>query len=57
MGRATAKARGVKFGCKPKLSDFQRAEASNRLAKGKESAAQIAQSYQVSRWTIARLNG
>lgn len=56
-GRAVAKARGVKFGRKPKLTAFQRAEASNRLAKGKETAAQIAQSYQVSRWTIARLNG
>jgi hypothetical protein len=45
----------VKFGRKPKLSAFQQTEAARRLAKGKESAAQIAQSYQVSRWTIARL--
>lgn len=56
-GRAAARARGVKFGRKPKLSAFQQTEAARRLAKGKESAAQIAQSYQVSRWTIARLGG
>jgi hypothetical protein len=45
----------VKFGRKPKLSAFQQTQATGRMAKGKESAAQIAQSYQVSRWTIARL--
>src|SRR6476469_6847441 len=45
-GRRRAQANGVKFGRKPKLSDFQRAEALKRRAAG-ETLASIARSYAV----------
>ena len=53
-GRARAKARGVKFGPKPKLTRHQRAEAIQRLVEG-ETAADVARSYNVDRSTISRL--
>ena len=53
-GRQVARARGVKFGRKPKLSAHQRAEVGRRLAGG-EPAQDLAKSYGVSRWTISRL--
>lgn len=53
-GRARAKARGVKLGRAVKLTDYQRQEALERLDRG-ESAADVARSYGVSRWTIQRL--
>jgi DNA invertase Pin-like site-specific DNA recombinase len=53
-GRQAAKARGVKFGRRPKLSAFQRAEVARRLANG-EPVQNLARSYGVSRWTIGRL--
>jgi DNA invertase Pin-like site-specific DNA recombinase len=46
-GRARALAAGVRFGRKPKLSDFQRKEAVGRRGNG-ETLAQIARSYAVS---------
>jgi hypothetical protein len=39
-------AKGIKFGRKPKLSDFQRKEAIKRRAAG-ETLAEIAKSYAV----------
>jgi DNA invertase Pin-like site-specific DNA recombinase len=53
-GRATAKAQGVKFGRKPKLTPHQRREAAVRLAAG-EPQRSVAQSYNVSQATISRL--
>ena len=54
-GRADAKARGVKFGRKPKLAEHQRKEAIKRREKGEETMREIAQSYNVSHQTISRL--
>lgn len=54
-GRARAAARGCKFGRKPKLSPWQRAEAIQRLEAGAETMTNIGRSYGVSVWTIARL--
>ena len=53
-GRARALAAGVRFGRKPKLSDFQRKEALSRRGNG-ETLAQIARSYAVSVSMISRL--
>jgi hypothetical protein len=54
-GRKRAMANGVKFGRKPKLSPFQRAEALKRRAAG-ETLASIAKSYAVDISMISRLN-
>lgn len=53
-GRAMAKARGVKFGRKPKLNARQRAQVVERKASG-EPHAQIARSFGVSESTIVRV--
>jgi DNA invertase Pin-like site-specific DNA recombinase len=53
-GRKRAMAKGVKFGRKPKLSDFQRQEALKRRAAG-ETLAEIAKSYAVDVSMISRL--
>lgn len=53
-GRARAKANGVKFGRKPKLSEEQRREAVARRDAG-ERYRDLAAAYQVSISTIARL--
>ena len=53
-GRRRAQANGVKFGRKPKLSDFQRKEAIKRRAAG-ERLASIAKSYAVDVSMISRL--
>jgi DNA invertase Pin-like site-specific DNA recombinase len=53
-GRKRAQANGVKFGRKPKLSDFQRQEAIKRRAAG-ETLAEIAKSYAVDVSMISRL--
>ena len=53
-GRMVAKARGAKFGRKPKLNAHQRQEALKRL-EGGESARAIARSYRVHHATISRL--
>jgi DNA invertase Pin-like site-specific DNA recombinase len=53
-GRDRAKARGVKFGRKPKLTKHQRDEAKRRKEDG-ETLMEIARSYNVSHMTISRL--
>ena len=53
-GRKRAMAEGVKFGRKPKLSPYQRAEAIKRRAAG-ETLASIAKSYAVDLSMISRL--
>ena len=53
-GRVRAKARGVRFGRKPKLSAFQVSEALARREAG-EALADIGRSYGVSHSTISRL--
>jgi DNA invertase Pin-like site-specific DNA recombinase len=53
-GRKRAMAAGVKFGRKPKLSEYQRAEAVRRRAAG-ETLASIARSYAVDISMISRL--
>ena len=53
-GRKRAVANGVKFGRKPKLSDYQRQEAIKRRAAG-ETLASIAKSYAVDISMISRL--
>ena len=53
-GRADAKAKGVKFGRKPKLTPHQQREAQKRIAEG-ETQRSVARSYNVSQSTISRL--
>jgi DNA invertase Pin-like site-specific DNA recombinase len=53
-GRARAKARGVRFGRKPKLSAHQVQEALARRQAG-EALTEIGRSYNVSHSTISRL--
>jgi len=53
-GRRRAQDRGVRFGRKPKLSQYQIAEALVRRANG-ESLIDIGRSYGVSHSTISRL--
>jgi DNA invertase Pin-like site-specific DNA recombinase len=54
-GEGRARANGVRLGRKSALAHHQQLEAIKRLKAGKESQGQIARSYNVSRWTIARL--
>ena len=54
-GRVRAKARGVKFGRRSKLTKHQRDEARARIAQG-ETLTAIARSYNVSHMTISRLD-
>jgi hypothetical protein len=54
-GRARAVANGVRLGRNPTLTHHQQLEAIKRLNAGKETQDEIARSYNVSRWTIARL--
>ena len=53
-GRTRAQANGVRFGRKPSLTAYQRAEALRRRAAG-ETLVEIARSFNVSHMTIARL--
>lgn len=53
-GRVRAKARGVRFGRRPKLTKHQQTEALARVAEG-ETLTAIARSYNVSHMTISRL--
>ena len=55
-GRADAKAKGVKFGRKPKLTAHQAREAMKRRDKDGETLRSIARSYNVSAATISRLD-
>jgi len=52
-GRARARASGQRFGRKPTLTPYQRAEALRRRAEG-ETLTEIARSMNVSHMTIAR---
>jgi DNA invertase Pin-like site-specific DNA recombinase len=52
-GRERAKARGVKLGRKPKLTEHQKREAIRR--RDREPVREIARSYNVSHSTISRL--
>jgi DNA invertase Pin-like site-specific DNA recombinase len=54
-GRVRAKARGVKFGRRPKLTKHHQTEALARVAQG-ETLTEIARSYNVSHMTIGRLS-
>jgi DNA invertase Pin-like site-specific DNA recombinase len=54
-GRERAKANGVKMGRPPKLTPHQKKEAIRRRDHGEETLAEIGKSYNVSGWTIARL--
>jgi DNA invertase Pin-like site-specific DNA recombinase len=53
-GRRVAKARGARFGRKPKLNDHQCKEAMKRLRQG-ESARAVARTFNVHHATISRL--
>jgi DNA invertase Pin-like site-specific DNA recombinase len=54
-GRERAKARGVKLGRKPKLTEHQKLEAIRRRDVDGETVREIARSYNVSHSTISRL--
>jgi DNA invertase Pin-like site-specific DNA recombinase len=54
-GRERAKARGVKLGRKPKLTDHQKREAIRRRDLDGEPVREIARTYNVSHSTISRL--
>jgi DNA invertase Pin-like site-specific DNA recombinase len=54
IGRTRAKAAGIKFGRKRKLSEYQRTEAIKRREAG-ETLASIAKSYAVDLSMISRL--
>ncbi len=54
-GRSDAKAKGVKFGRKPKLTQHQQREAIRRRDKHGETLRSIARSYNVDASTISRL--
>jgi DNA invertase Pin-like site-specific DNA recombinase len=54
-GRADAKAKGVRFGRKPKLTAHQQREARERIDAG-ETQRSVARSYNVSQATISRLS-
>ena len=54
-GQARAKARGVRLGRKPKLTEHQKREAIRRRDVNGETLAGIARSYNVSRSAISRL--
>jgi DNA invertase Pin-like site-specific DNA recombinase len=54
-GRERAKARGVKLGRKPKLTEHQKREAIRRRDRDGEPIREIARSYNVSHSTISRL--
>jgi DNA invertase Pin-like site-specific DNA recombinase len=53
-GRRAARARGAKFGRKPKLNEHQRNEAVKRLRRG-ESARAVARTFNVHHATVSRL--
>jgi DNA invertase Pin-like site-specific DNA recombinase len=53
-GRRAARARGAKFGRKPKLSEHQQAEALRRLRAG-ESCRQIGRTFNVHHETVSRI--
>ncbi len=54
-GRSDAKAKGVKFGRRPKLAPHQQREAIRRRDKDGETLRSIARTYDVGAATISRL--
>jgi DNA invertase Pin-like site-specific DNA recombinase len=54
-GRERAKAKGVKMGRRPKLTDHQKREAIKRRDREGETLRSIGPSYNVSAATISRL--
>jgi hypothetical protein len=54
-GRADAKAKGVKFGCEPKLTEHQKREAKRRDDIDEKTLRSIGRSYNISAGTISRL--
>ena len=46
---------GVKMGRRPKLTDHKKRDAIKRRDHGDETLAEIGRSYNVSGWTISRL--
>jgi DNA invertase Pin-like site-specific DNA recombinase len=54
-GRERARARGVKLGRKPKLTEHQKREAIRRRDRDGEPVREIARTYNVSHSTISRL--
>ena len=52
----SARAKGVKFGRKPKLTPHQQREAVKRRDVDEETLRSIARSYNVSAQTISRLS-
>jgi DNA invertase Pin-like site-specific DNA recombinase len=54
-GRARAKAKGMKMGRRPKLTDHQKREAIKRRDQEGETLRSIGRSYNVSAATISRL--
>src|SRR5271165_2175902 len=54
-GRECARARGVKLGRKPKMTEHQKREAIRRRDRDGEPVREIARSYNVSHSTISRL--
>jgi DNA invertase Pin-like site-specific DNA recombinase len=54
-GRERAKARGVKLGRKPKLTEHQKREAIRRRDIHGETVREVARGYNVSHSTISRL--
>jgi hypothetical protein len=50
-----AKAKGVKFGRKLKITTHQKREARERIAVGETQCRVVARSYNVSQATISRL--
>jgi DNA invertase Pin-like site-specific DNA recombinase len=54
-GRERAKARGVKLGRKPKLTEHQKREAIRRRDRDGEPVREIARTYNISHSTISRL--
>jgi len=54
--RARAKARGVKMGRRPQLTDHQRGKAIKRRDHGEDTLAEIGRSCNISGWAISRLS-
>ena len=54
-GRARAKARRVRLGCKPKLTEHHKREAIKRRDRYREPVREIARGHNVSHSTISRL--
>jgi DNA invertase Pin-like site-specific DNA recombinase len=54
-GRARAKARRVRLGCKPKPTEHHKREGIKRRDRYREPVREIARGYNVSHSTISRL--